>query len=92
MPTGVKQNQAQDDKKRTVSVIGEASYSEGISYWRLGQEMQPGAEKDAMAGGQVVIQPPEGTQRVGEVPPVVSGQEAAFVERQAGVVGQDAQR
>jgi tetratricopeptide (TPR) repeat protein len=51
---GNPQNQVQDDKNRTVSVVGEASYSEGISYWRLGKEMQSGPEKDAITEAAIL--------------------------------------
>ena len=52
--TGNPQTQVQDQKKRTVSVVGEASYSEGTSYWRLGEEMDKGEEKDAIVEAAIL--------------------------------------
>ncbi len=46
--TGNRDTKVPDDQKRAVSVTGEAAFSEGISYWRLGEDMEAGPEKDAI--------------------------------------------
>jgi len=46
--TGHPNTRVKDDADRQVSVVGEANYLEGLSYWRLGEELERGAEKDAI--------------------------------------------
>lgn len=46
--TGNRDTKVADDRKRAVSITGEAAFSEGISYWRLGEDMKAGPEKDAI--------------------------------------------
>ncbi len=52
--TGNPQTAVTDDRKRSVSVVGEASYSEGLSYWRLGDEMHAGHEKEAIVEAAIL--------------------------------------
>jgi tetratricopeptide (TPR) repeat protein len=51
--TGNPQTAVQDDRNRTVRAVGEAAYSEGLCYWRLSKEMEPGKEQDAIIAAAI---------------------------------------